>query len=90
MANRKSSLTGSGQTNGHKPDHGPDSNHWAGSRERAGHRATDPEQCAGPKANRFYRIKGLEWSLLSPTLVQISSSAIASEHSAFRAIVVSV
>ena len=83
MANRESSLTGSGQTDGHKPDHGPDFNRWARTQEWVGHRMTDPEGFADPKANRFQRIKGLEWSLLSLTLVQISSSAIAIEHSAF-------
>ena len=69
MANQKSSLTGSGQTDERQPDHGPDSNRWARTREWAGHGASGPEQRTGPKAHRFQRINGLEWSLLSPILI---------------------
>ena len=69
MANRKSSLTGSGQTDGRQTDHGLDSNRWAGTRERARHQASGLERRTSPKANRFQRINRLEGSLLSPTLV---------------------
>ena len=43
MANRTSCLTGSVQMDERQPDQGPDSNCRAETRERAGHRAPDPE-----------------------------------------------
>ena len=61
MANQKGLPTGFGQTVRQEPEsqrHKPDYEHWAGTRERAGHKVTGPEQRAGPKANRFQKIKG--------------------------------
>ena len=49
MANQISPLTGSNR----QPDHGPDSNRCAVTRERAGHGAPGLERRTGPRANRF-------------------------------------
>ena len=66
MANRKGAPIGSRRTNRQKPDiqrRGPDHDRWAGTRERA-----------GPKANRFQKIKGLTISLFSPHLCKLFSA----------------
>ena len=86
MDNRTSRLTGSGPTNDYQPDQGPNSNRWAGTQERAGHGAPGPERHTGPRANRFQRINRLGGSLLPPQLFELVFSAIAIQHSAFRAI----
>ena len=89
MANRTSRLTGSGPMNDCQPDHGPDSNRWTMTRERAGHGAPGPERRTGPKANRFQRIIRLGGLLLLPQLFELVFSVSAIQHSAFRALLAS-
>ena len=89
MNNRTSRLTRSGPTNDCQPDQGPDSIHWVVTQERAGHGVPGPERCTGPRANQFQRINRLGGSLLPPQLFELVFSAIAIQHSAFRAILAS-
>ena len=78
MANRKGIQIGSRQTSGKKPEtqgRKLDYEHWAGTRERAGHRVTGPKRRADSNVNSFQKIKGRKCRSF-PTLVQTFFSAI--------------
>ena len=81
MANWISRLTGSNR----QPDHGPDSNRCAMTRERAGHGAPDPQQRTSPRANQFQRINRLGESFLPPQLFELVFSSNGIQLSAFQA-----
>ena len=71
MTNQKDFPTRSGRTGGQKPEtqgRKLDYECWVGTREWAGHKVTGLEWRAGPKANRFQKIKGLKILLFYPYL----------------------